>query len=70
MNRRRTPGWSMMITASNSQTSVSDRSSPKTSTVDGAVAPVEMEAGRKRSRALLLRERDVVNYGGYCIVDL
>lgn len=57
MDRRRTPGWSMMITASNSQASVSDRNSPKTSTVDGAVAPVEMEAGRKRSRAPLLREK-------------
>src|SRR5260221_14504969 len=57
----------MMITASNSQTSVSDSNSPKTSIVDRAVAPVEMGAGRKRSRAPLLR-RDRYRQLGHCIV--
>ena len=53
----------MMTTASNWQTSASDRNSPKTSIVGGAAAPVEMEAGRKRSRAPLLRgETIIVNH--------
>ena len=51
-----TPGWSTMITASKSQTSVSDNNLVKTSFKNG-VEPVEEEAapGRSRSRAPQLR---------------
>lgn len=60
-----------MITASNVQTSVSDRSSPiRTSIVDGVDAPVEIGASRKRSRApLLLREErpDIRQLGHFVI---
>ena len=48
-----TPGWSTMITASNSQTSVSDNKVVETSFKNnGGVEPVEeTEPGRSRSRA-------------------
>jgi hypothetical protein len=48
-----TPGWSTMITASNSQTSVSDNNLVETSFKNnGGVGPVEeSEPGRSRSRA-------------------
>jgi hypothetical protein len=48
-----TPGWSTMITASNSQTSVSDNNLVETSfKSNGGVEPVEETApGRSRSRA-------------------
>jgi hypothetical protein len=51
-----TPGWSTMITASKSQTSVSDNNLVKTSFKNG-VELVEEEAasGRSRSRAPQLR---------------
>ena len=49
-----TPGWSTMITASNSQTSVSDNNLVETSFKNG-IEPVETVPGRSRSRALHLR---------------
>ncbi len=49
-----TPGWSTMITASNSQTSVSDNKLVDTSFKYG-VELVETEPGRSRSRAPHLR---------------
>ena len=49
-----TPGWSTMITASNSQTSVSDNNFAETSFKYG-VEPVGAEPGRSRSRAPHLR---------------
>jgi hypothetical protein len=53
-----TPGWSTMITASNSQTSVSDNNLVETSFKNGGVEPVETEPGRSRSRAPHLRILD------------
>ena len=49
-----TPGWSTMITASNSQTSVSDSNLVETSFKNG-VELVETVPGRSRSRALHLK---------------
>ena len=49
-----TPGWSTMITASNSQTSASDNNLVKTSFKNG-VELVERMPGRSRSRAPHLR---------------
>jgi hypothetical protein len=46
-----TPGWSTMITASKSQTSVSDNNLVETSFKNGGVEPMEPEPGRSRSRA-------------------
>lgn len=50
-----TPGWSTMITASNSQTSVSDNNLVKTSFKNGVELEVTM-LGRSRSRAPHLRD--------------
>ena len=50
-----TPGWSTMITASNSQTSVSDINLVKTSFKNG-VELEETMPGRSRSRAPHLRD--------------
>lgn len=50
-----TPGWSTMITASNSQTSVSDINLVKTSFKNGVELEVTM-LGRSRSRAPHLRD--------------
>lgn len=50
-----TPGWSTMITASNSQTSVSDNNLVETSFKNGGVEPVETKPGRSRSRVPHLR---------------
>jgi hypothetical protein len=50
-----TPGWSTMITASNSQKSVSDNNLVETSFKNGGVEPVETKPGLSRSRAPHLR---------------
>ena len=50
-----TPGWSTMITASKSQTSVSDNNLVKTSFKNGVELVEEAAPGRSRSRAPQLR---------------